>query len=95
MDWRSAAVTFAEEIPVNVSKISLPFLITVSLPLAAITKLDEVIDESKPIASVPSVKSLNVSESDDEVIIMTSLPEPEIIVSFPAPPSIVSSPISP
>ena len=68
---------------------------TVSLPLAVIVKLDEVIDESKPIASVPSVKSFSVSESDDEVIIMTSLPEPEIIVSFPAPPLRVSSPSSP
>ena len=58
------------------------------------------IESDKSSIEIPSpydgsVKSLNVSESDDEVIIITSLPEPEIIVSFPAPPSMVSSPISP
>ena len=81
--------------PLNVSKILLPFLMIVSLPLAMIVKLDDVIDESKPIASVPSVKSVSVSESDDEVIIMISLPEPETIVSAPLPPLRISSPSSP
>ena len=66
-----------------------------SLPLGEIIKLEDVIDESKAIASVPSVKSVRVSESDDDVIIIVSLPAPEIIVSFPAPPFKVSSPPSP
>ena len=84
-----------ELIPARVSKTSEPFLITVSLPLASITKFDEVIEESKPIASVPSVKSVKVSESEDDVITMTSFPDPETIVSLPAPPFKVSSPSSP
>ena len=81
--------------PVKVNRVLLPFLITVSLPLLAIIKLEELIDESNAIASVPSVKSVSVSESDDDVIIIISLPAPEIIVSFPAPPFKVSSPPSP
>ena len=81
--------------PVKVSKRSDPFLIRVLLPLEEITKSDELIDVSKPIESVPSVKSLRVSESDDEVITMTSLPAPEIIVSAPSPPLSVSSPPPP
>jgi len=84
-----------ELIPERVSRISEPFLITVSLPLASITKLEELMDVSKPMASVPSVKSVNVSESEEEVITMTSFPDPETIVSLPAPPSRVSSPSSP
>ena len=95
MDCKSAVVTLDELMPVRVSKRSEPFLITVSLPLASITKLEGSIEESKPIASVPSVKSVKVSESDEEVITMTSFPDPETIVSFPAPPSKVSSPSSP
>ena len=95
VDCKSAAVTFDELMPVKVNKRSEPFLIRVLLPLEEITKLDELIDVSKPIESVPSVKSLRVSESDDEVITITSLPAPEIIVSFPVPPSSVSSPASP
>ena len=84
-----------ELIPDKVNRRSEPFLITVSLPLASITKFDEVIEESKPMASVPSVKSVKVSESEDDVITMTSFPDPETIVSLPAPPSKVSSPSSP
>ena len=89
------AVTTAEEMPVRVIKVSLPFLISVSLPLATILKLDEVIEASKPMASVPSVKSVRVSLLVVEVITMTSLPEPEMMVSLPVPPSSVSSPSSP
>ena len=95
VDCKSVAVTTDEAIPVRVIKVSLPFLISVSLPLATMLRLDEVIEESKPMASVPSVKSVKVSLPDVEVITMTSLPEPEMMVSAPTPPSRVSSPSSP
>ena len=88
-------MTFDELMPVIVNNKSDPFLITVLLPLASITKFDELIEESKPIASVPLLKSVKVSESEDDVITMTSFPDPETIVSLPAPPFKVSSPSSP
>ena len=53
-------------------------------------KPDELRDESKPIASVPSVKSVSVSLPEDDVITITSLPDPDVIVSSPAPPSKVA-----
>ena len=81
--------------PESVSNVSLPFFIKVSLPLATMVKPDELRDESKPIASVPSVKSVSVSLPEDDVITITSLPDPDVIVSSPAPPSKVSSPSSP
>ena len=43
MDCKSAAVTLDELIPDKVNRRSEPFLITVSLPLASMTKFDEVI----------------------------------------------------
>ena len=88
-------MTFDELMPVIVNNKSDPFLITVLLPLASIAKLPTDNDVSKPMASVPSAKSVKVSESDEEVITMTSFPDPETIVSLPAPPSKVSSPSSP
>ena len=95
VDCKSAAETSDDEIPESVSNVSLPFFIRVSLPLATIVKPDERKDESKPIASVPSAKSVRVSLPEDDVITITSLPVPDVIVSSPAPPSRVSSPSSP
>ena len=84
-----------EDIPDNVISKSLPFFICVSLPLAEKVSPEDVSEESKPIASMPSEKSVKTSPPEVDVIMMTSLPLPEVIVSLPVPPSMVSSPASP
>ena len=82
----------------NFIKYSLPAEIIVSLPLAAIVKSEKPNDESRPIASTPSLKSARVSASlileppSPERITITSEPVPLTRVSAPVPPSKVLSP---
>ena len=66
----------------NFIKYSLPEEITVALPLVLIDSSSKPKDESRPIASTPSLKSVRVSASE---ILEPPSPERITIVSEPPP----------